>query len=327
MTTRDLYITIAGDDAIAGPIIVSAAYFPKPITNNYLIQEYESSRRMNQIDFLWFDLIVEELVEEEKILLLTSNILENRFRTQIPRRRLIRTKVELLIGEFLSLGATDLNVYYLGRLIPASPYYKGSRILNQKDCIESFITYQLGYSLFRQRLTRFPSRISINKYQWYSNFGHATNNHLYRIYRHGPELPIHREEAVYYIGQHWYRAYKNNEWWALTNPVPPPWWYRLFPHEDILHFLPEEEREEINLSFLRSEGLDPKFWSFLQSNLPSFVTDTQISYERRKKYHEKKRLKKSLFNIKQFRQYLKQKSENFGKLYERLSRKLDSNSS
>jgi hypothetical protein len=232
--------------------------------------------------------------------------------------------VELLIGEFLSLGAIDVRVHYLGRLVPASPYYKGDRILNQKDFMESFITYQLGYSLFRQRLTRFPSRISINKYQWYSNFGHATNNHLYRIYRHGPELPTHREEAVYYIGRHWYQAYKENKWWALTNPVPPPWWYQLFPNIDILHFLPEEEREEINRNFLRSEGYDPKFWSFLQSNLPNFVDKTVESYESRQKQKEKKKLKKSLFNRKQFRQYLKRKSENFGKIYERLSRKLDS---
>mgnify|MGYP006423634121 CR=1 FL=1 len=322
---RTLYMTMSGQDAIAGPVVVTAVYFVRDISSNpYLSACLSAKTRANDIDFLWFDLIADQLIQNGDIIVLSSIINSSRFRTQVPPMKLIRTKVELLTGEFLSLGATDVEINYVGRQVPTNPYFDGIRIANQKHSVETFVTVQLSHSLFRNAIATLPFPEKVNLYGWYKNFGYASDEHLYRIYRYGPSLPIHREEAVYNIGRYWYREYLENKWWAMTTSVPPTWWKEAFPNTELLHFLGEGEREEIKSCFLTNKGLDPKFWRFFKGNLPDLSTPTVSNYQRLKEKREARKLKgKPFLRKKRLRQYLEKKSQNYRRIYDRLSRKLD----
>lgn len=256
MSRRNLYISIAGNKEIAGPVIITALYLKDDLNHPYIRQQFDKVRP--NFDNLWLDLLLDRFLQEERVILLTSKINVFQFRTNFPLPLKVRNHVERLIAEFNRYGVRSPYCHYYGHGLAASPREEGVREVPKDLSYGSFISRLYANSTFRAWMRFYHSLYPY--YEWDKNNGLARHNHLDALLRKGPSFPVHREEGVFNIGKYWYSQYKKNSWWALTVPCPPYWWKRYFPETSFLHFLDEEERDKVEATLFNTHPPDFKHW-------------------------------------------------------------------
>lgn len=243
-----LYLNSHGSYRIAGPVVISAVFIQKPIENNYILHHYNKVRTIaNWYDWdnLWVDLALEQLLKERAVLVLTDTISPNRFRSNYPTYTALRRKVDLLVGEFYRYGGRRPHCHYAGDILPATPREEGTRHGYPDMPLGCFLAMLYAQSEQRHIMQEVYHKRH-RKYRFHEHYGRNSWNHILKLWRYGPQLKYHREEAIFYLGKYWYREYQKLSWWALTCDFPPKWWWRLYPDTPFLHFLPKEEQRQID---------------------------------------------------------------------------------
>jgi hypothetical protein len=288
---------MSGDTKIAGPVVVVGLRLLYSVYSSYLYKLSTYNRPLESLDSLWGELELERAIQDR--CLVSCQIIDAyRFRTNLPNIRFLRTKVELAISELYT--DPPPHIFYLGNEIPASPGDEGTRLnyTNQTVPFPAFLSRIYAELVYRQQMREVYHPIA-PYYDWNNNLGASSDQHWELIFKYGPKFPIHKEESIIDSAKHWYKRMLKNDWWALTQPIPPKWWEWAFPDLDFFHSLAKGQKDHaervIGLPYSKS------FMGWLWNNKPNL-----------KKQKRKKKAKGApryqIMVGESLRRYLKEKS-------------------
>lgn len=308
----NLYLSISGNREIAGPVILSALYLLDTINSPYIQRQFDKVR--GNWDNLWLDLCLDQLLNEEKVILITEKINCFRFQTNLPLSSLLRQKVDFLISQFYSLGVRNPHCFYYGVGLPASPREEGTRIIKSQHApFGCFLSRLFSYSEYRSWMNFYHKLYPY--YEWNQNFGLPRENHYKALFEQGPAFPIHRKESILNLGKYWLSRYKDFDWWAMTTDFPPQWWTSHFYGIPFLHFLKDEEREDIERNLFNLDyPQDFRDW-YLRTLPPSILNVSSVKRLSSRRSSKDKILRSPLKSPKQVRDYLLKKRNNYDYLY------------
>ena len=100
-------------------------------------------------------------------------------------------------------------------------------------------------------------------YNWKDNYGWGTYQHLSRLLYHGPDLRFHRLCGLKGLAKHWLALIDNNDLWAMTRPwmrQQPDWWKTIYPNLPFTHWLTTNEMYELHKSMTRCYPVQFRNW-------------------------------------------------------------------